>query len=265
MAANKATIFLIVGALSSGGAAAYFADSHISNEISEKKASLDELYKPVQIVVPTQNLRPGDLLTSSNLAIREVPGAFVHAEAVTPKNVDLALNHRIVHPLNDGEPLLLFHVSESVGSGFSTMIEEGKRALTFPVDIVSSVSGLLRPGDRIDLLATLRDDNKQVTKPLLRNVEILAAGNAVDQLDVPDSRFQTITLSVSPLDAAKITHARNIGTLTVVLRTGKGEESVADGYGKAITLNTLLGRPESAPKKQVKKAKKIEIIRGGAG
>jgi len=265
MAANKATIFLVVGALSSGGAAAYFADTHISSEIRAKKASLDELYKPVQIVVPTKNLRPGDMLHSNNVAIREVPGAFVHAETITPANVDLALNHRIVHPLNDGEPLLLFHVSEATGSGFSTMIEEGKRALTFPVDIVSSVSGLLRPGDRIDLLVTLRDGKQQITQPLLRNVQILAAGNVVDQLDnVRGSSFQTITLSVSPLDAAKITHARNIAKLTVVLRTGKGAEKTEEGYGKAVTLNTLLGRPESSPKKVAKKARTVQIIRGGA-
>ncbi len=265
MAANKATILLVVGALSSGGAAAYFADTHISSEIRAKKALLDAQYKPVQIVVPTKNLRPGDMLHGDNLAIREVPGAFVHAETVTPANVDLALNHRIVHPLNDGEPLLLFHISESTGSGFSTMIEEGQRALTFPVDIISSVSGFLRPGDLIDLLATLNDGGKQITKPLLRNVQILAAGKAVDQLDVPDARFQTITLSVSPLDAAKITHARNIGKLTVVLRTGKGPEKTEDGYGKAITLNTLLGRPESGSKKVAKKARTVQIIRGGAG
>lgn len=264
MALGKATVFLVIGALASGGAAAYFADTHISNEVRAKKQSLDELYKPVQVVVPIQDLRPGDMLSANNLAIREVPGAFVHSEAVTPNNVDLALNHRVVHPVNDGEPLLLFHVSETTGSGFSTMIGEGQRALTFPVDIVSSVSGLLRPGDRIDLLATLRDGNEQVTKPLLTNVEILAAGNAVDQLDVPDSRFQTITLSVAPLDAAKITHAQNIGKLTVILRTGKAGELADGGYGKEITLNTLLGR--SKPKKQAVKAKRqIEIIRGGAG
>lgn len=262
MAASKATLFLVVGALASGGAAAYFADSHISKEISAKKASLDALYKPVEIVVPTRNLRPGDLLTSDNLAIREVPGAFVHAEAVTPGNVDVALNHRIVHPLNDGEPLLAFHVAESPGTGFSTMIEEGKRALSFPVDILSSVSGMLRPGDRIDLLMTLREGDKQVTTPLLMNVPILAAGDTVDQLDVPEGRFQTITLSVKPIDAAKITHAQSVGKLTVLLRTGRDTNDPDSNYGKGITINTLLGRPEAKAQAKTEKPK-VQIIRGG--
>lgn len=254
MATNRATAALVAGALASGGAAAYLMDNHIEGEINARRAELDKQFELVPVVVPKHNLRVGALLTSDNLAVRQSPGAFVHAEAVRPENVEAALGHRLTRPLNEGEPLLMFHVAEAKGGGFANLITKGKRALTFPVDVISSMSGLLRPGDRIDLLATLNDKKQELTKPLLSNVKILATGVSVDELNTTETRYQTITLLVDPIDAARITHARQVGNLTVVLRAPADE---APPYNKSITMSSLLGHKGRSP------GRDVEIIRGG--
>ena len=59
----------------------------------------------------------------------------------------------------------------------------GKRAITFPVDEINSISGMLQPGDKIDLIATIRQLNNDVTYPLLQDVQILATGTQLSPRD----------------------------------------------------------------------------------
>jgi len=262
MAVNKATAVLLLGAIASGGGAAYFTDDYINNRVKSEEERLSSKYKPVKIVVAKSNLRIGDVLSYENLAIREMPNSYIHAAAVRSENADSVVGKRVMQSLNAGESLLSNFLASKTNSGFSNLIEKDQRGLTFPVDIVSSMSGLLRPGDKIDLMVTLRD-GKVVTLPLLKNVSILATGGIVDDEGriSENGTYQTITISVSPVNAAKITHARDIGSVTVVLRSGKDEGKAAAGneLSEQITINNLLGKT----KNKSKRYPKVDIIVGG--
>jgi len=262
MAVNKATAILLLGAIASGGGAAYYTDDYISSKVKNEEERLSNIYKPIKIVVAKQQLNIGDILSYSNLAIREMPNNYVHTAAVREAQSSTVVGKRIMHQLKAGESLLTNFLASSKSSGFSNLIEKGKRAITFPVDIVSSLSGLLRPGDRIDLMVTL-NQGKMVTLPLLKDITILATGGIVDDVGrmSDDGSYQTITITVSPINAAKITHARNVGNVTVVLRSGKdGESSVAGNeLSDRITIRDLLGQA----KKKKRKYPKIDIIVGG--
>jgi len=247
---------LLVGALLAGSGAAYFSQDYIDDQVEAHKARLNEDYEPIQIVVPKETLPVGSVMSAHNLAVRPVPNAFVHDQAVRPEELDAVLGHRVMHQVNSGEPVLMSHVSQKRGSGFSNLVEKGKRALTVPVDSVSSMAGLLRPGDRIDLLATVRDSDRSVTVALLTNVPLLATGAAVDEFGVEytTAKYQTITVSVTAEEAAKITHAQDVGRLSVVLRPA-GDTSAA--YTQPVTKNSLLGKTRQA------RGPGVEIIRGG--
>lgn len=262
MVVNKATAILLLGAVASGTGAAYFTDDYITNKVRDEEARLTSKYMPVKIVVAKENLNIGDILSYENLAIREMPRDYIHSAAVRSDSADSVVGKRIMQPLSAGESLLRNFLASSKTSGFSNLIEKGKRALTFPVDLVSSLSGLLRPGDRIDLMVTL-SDGKSVTLPLLKNVTILATGGIVDDEGriSEDGDYQTITITVSPLNAAKITHARNVGNVTVVLRSGKeGDKIIArNELSSRITVNDLLGNT----KQRARKYPKVDIIIGG--
>ena len=252
----RSNALLLVGALLAGSGAAYFSHDYIDGQVQAHKQRLNEDYEPIQIVVPKENLRVGSVISSHNLAVRPVPNAFVHDQAVRPEDLEAVVGHRLMHPVNSGEPVLMSHVSQKRGAGFSNLVERGKRALTVAVDTVSSMAGLLRPGDRVDLLATVRDNDRSVTVPLLTDVTLLATGAAVDEFGVENStaRYQTITVSVSAEDAAKITHAQDVGRLSVVLRP-PGDKSAA--FTQPVTKNSLLGKTRQA------RGPGVEIIRGG--
>ncbi len=253
---------LIGGALISGVGAAYFTDLYISQRIQDEKDRLAEQYKPSKIVVAKKNLRVGEILDYDNLAIREMPKGFIHASAISSEFADTVVGKRIMQSLNAGESLLTNFLASRTGSGFSNLIEEGKRALTFPVDIVSSMSGLLRPGDKIDIMVTLRK-GKSVTRPLLKNVTILATGAIIDDEGrfTESGAYQTVTISVSPINAAKITHAREVGNMTVMLRSGKnkGNQLAVRELNTPITVRNLFGDP--GPK--ATNYPRVEIIVGG--
>jgi len=262
MAVNKATTILLLGAIASGGGAAYFTDDYINSKVQDEQNRLSDKYKPIKIVVAKQNLRVGDILSYNNLAIREMPTSYVHAAAIRAQYSDSVVGKRIMQSLNAGESLLTNFLASKTGGGFSNLIEKDHRGLTFPVDIVSSMSGLLRPGDRIDLMVTLRT-GKSVTLPLLKNVNILATGGIIDDEGRinENGSYQTITISVTPLNAARITHARDIGNVTVVLRSGKDEGSNVAGneLSEQVTINNLLGKV----KKKKRAYPKVDIIIGG--
>ena len=106
MAVNKGTAILLVGAISSGGGAAYFTDDYISNKVRDEQQRLSNQYKPTKVVVAKDNLRIGDVLTYDNLAIREMPAGYIHAAAVRSENADSVVGKRIMQSLNAGESLL---------------------------------------------------------------------------------------------------------------------------------------------------------------
>lgn len=258
---SRATIFLFVGAIIAGIAAAYLANSFINNKIKEHKANLDKQYESVGVVVPNQNLRKGAILSKGMLSVRNVPRAFIHKDTVMPATVDDVVSHQVVFPVNRGEPLLFSHVSKARGKGFSSLIEEGKRALTFPVDIINSVSGMLRPNDRIDLLMTLSDDNVEKTLPLLTDVTVMATGAQVDeefQNNQMSARYQTITLLVSAEDAARIIHANKAADLSVTLRSPNDQQL---GFQTEMTNDILLGKTKR--KRTVNRKPRLQVIKGG--
>ena len=84
----------------------------------------------------------------------------------------------------------------------------------------SGVAGFILPGNRVDVLLTMTqgiDEDGGGTWTLLQNVEILAAGQRLDQGD-PEQRggqLSNVTLLVTPDMATKLTLAQSLGTLTL--------------------------------------------------
>lgn len=256
---NKSGILLLLATIASGTGAAYFAENYINSQLNAEKNKIREQYISSRVVVAKHNLKAGEILNAENLAIRDMPAGFLHKNVINESDSGSIIGKRITQPLNAGDPLLKTFIEHNSANNFSHLIESGHRALTFPVDINSSMAGLLRPGDRIDLMFTLNQGHGNVTTPLLRNILILATDSSVSNVTyAANSHFQTITLSVTPMDAAKITTAREAGSITVLLRSGKGKDRTVSELHKSVTINSLLGKQ----KKTYKRYKKIDIIIG---
>lgn len=257
------TVLMIGGALGAAGAAAYFADRYINSQIDDHRAKVDAQYAPVKVVVASQNLAPGTLLSGQTVAVREVPSAFLHAEAVAADRWSTVSGRVLARPVRAGEPVLMSHLAQDLSAGFSSQLAPGMRALTIPVDEESSISGMLAPADRIDLFFTTTSGNDAVTLPLLLNVPVIATGIRTLSNDALVERerighYRTVTVSVTPQEAAKITHAQDAGKLTITLRQPNDSDDIAVAR---VTKDTLLNGPTIA--RVYVPRKRIEVILGG--
>lgn len=258
------TALMIGGALAAGGGAAYFAHGYISKEVRAEREQLQAQYKLVNVVVANGNLAPGAVLSGQTVALREVPKTFLHSEAVLSERWNEIAGRVLARAVHSGETILRSHLAQGVGAGFSAQLPEGMRALTFPVDEEASISGMLAPGDRIDILFTTTAGNESVTVPLLFAVPVIATGlrTQANENSLPDKlqsgMFRTITVSVTPADAAKITLAQDAGRITVALRQPQDQAPIRiDRITKALLLKADQAASTAQPRQR------IQVILGG--
>jgi pilus assembly protein CpaB len=234
---------MLGGALLLGLAALGLSNKVISDKMAELDAKAKGSEQLVAVVVAKAALPRGAVIEKSMLAARRIPAQWVHSGTIDPGRIGQFLGQKLAAPVQPGEPLLEFQV-EPPNTAFSATLVNGNRALTTEVDEVNSISGMLRPGDHIDLMATARSTGKgksDVTFPLLSNVEVLATGQVTRKSDDGDGQrertYTTITLSVSPHDAQRVVVAKSSGRLTAVLRN---PEDVAPTPIPALTIEDVL-------------------------
>jgi pilus assembly protein CpaB len=219
---NKNWVLLGI-AVALGIGAVYLSNSLIQRRLAEVEASAHRGEQTMRVVVANRDMQRGDTLTKDDLAVREVPKEWVHSTAILPDGIDPYLQQRLASPLKRGETLIESHLEGKGANVFSSIVRKGWRALSFEVDTVNSVSGMLRPGDRIDLIYTGKSQasTDEVTVPLLSNVSVMATGQTVTRQDEQTGKertFSTITLEVSPEDADRLIVAKEVGHITAILR-----------------------------------------------
>lgn len=256
---NRITLLLILLALSAGGVGAYFAQAYVNDELAARKARLESKYEPTRVLVARNDLPPGTRLDASTVAAREVPAEFLHRDALRAEDWASVQGRSARHELTAGAPVLRSHLLGRTGGRFADLVEEGKRALTIPVDQLSSISGMLAPGDRVDIFMTLRQTEQPVMFPLIRNTEVIATGERTDLLYQEADRYNTMTIAATPEVAAKIIYAQEVGSLRVVLRNPSDE---TDALPNSMTLARLLGVEVKAPPPR-KSTRPVEVIEGG--
>lgn len=225
---------MLAASIGIGIVAAYFGNSLVRQRIAAIENEARKGKEMVKVVVPKKDLTKGDALTADLLALRDVPREYMQSNAITQDTLGLVENQRLVTSVRRGE-MLFVNQTEGVGNKiFSAELHPGRRALTVPVNDENSISGMLRPGDHIDLIVQIKPDNSnrvgvqqekeiETTFPLMSDVTVLATGTAVTKYDPNHGEqggqhYATMTLDVTPQDADRILVAQSSGQLKAVLR-----------------------------------------------
>jgi len=256
---------MLVGAIALGLVATGLSYKYLRDKTASLEAEARGAHKMVTVVVAKQDLPRGAVIQAAAFATRKIPAEYVHASSIDPRRFGQVVGQKLAAPLKGGEVLLQVHLESNVAV-FSSTLENGNRALTTEVDEVNSISGLLRPGDHIDLMATAHgsgNNSAEETFSLLSNVAVLATGQITRKGEGAKSSkiFTTITMSVSAADAARVIVAKGAGKLTAVLRSPEDAQANAT---PTMTIDDLL------PKKTVVKRRKpashellVQYIIGG--
>ncbi|MFO1465396.1 MAG: Flp pilus assembly protein CpaB [Steroidobacteraceae bacterium] len=221
--------WIVLGAASFFGLSAGFgAHSYIQSRVTAIEASYGRI-EYVKQIVPKRDLSRGARLTVDSVAVRSVPKQWAYQDALTPEQLPRFENTALQGPAREGQPILWSQVASPGTLGLAERLEPGRRALTVPVDEISSMSGLIKPGDRIDVLVSIRQNARVSLVPVLQHTLVLATGARTDARELSEGNadargFTSMTLEVSPEDARRLFAARETGRLTAVLRTADDED-----------------------------------------
>ena len=132
------------------------------------------------------------------------------------------VGRRAVLPITKGEFILNSKLAaENAGSGLTSLIPPGMRAVSVRVNDIVQVAGFVTPATRVDVLLTGNPvgSNEQLTTTVLANVPVIAAGQKLERNAAGEPQtVPVITLLVSPEDAEKLTLASSKGRINLILR-----------------------------------------------
>lgn len=204
---------LFIGLLAALGARSYLTHRMEAIE-AHGKANL------INVVVAKVNLRKGDVVSRDTVAIRGIPMEFAQSSALLPTEFMAFDGKSLVNDIMAGEMVMRSMLASAAKPTFSARVEAGRRAITVPVDEINSISGLLEPGDLIDLMLTIHQQEKKFTFPVLQAVKVMATGQR--SVDDPKSgerrQYSTVTLDTTLQQAQSVIAAREAGKMTALLR-----------------------------------------------
>lgn len=188
-----------------------------------QQAKSDEM---AQVLVAIADIAPNTPLNEKNVVFKKLPASAVPAGAVT--KVEQYEERALRTGAVVGEFIMAAKLGEKGVFSASSSIPEGMRVVTVPVNMTTTHSGLIQPGDRVDVLVTYMTGKRQTkTETVLESVEVFAT-DAMRQAggDTSEINAKNISLLVSPDHATILMSADKAGDITLALLP-KSENPVA--------------------------------------
>lgn len=217
------------------GVAVFFVMSSVSSIEDEAKKKFGD---DVTVLVAKNDIKEMDSILDGMIEPRVIPRRFVEPSAIAFNTLvkedsnDYAMETKriignvAIVPIKKGEQLSLNKITEpSMRTGLAPQVSPGKRAISVTVDETSGVAKLIKPGDRVDIIAVIDPgtsaggrDNK-IAKTLFQDIVVLAVGRNITnnlarkiELDAITGKakvrsltefdgFSSVTLEVDPNQA----------------------------------------------------------------
>src|SRR5687767_9357764 len=199
--------------------------------------------KLTKVVVTKADIQPGAALTAEDLTLTQIEAANTPASSFS--SVEQVVGRVSETLMVKGQPVVEAMLApQGTGSGLQALVPPGMRAVTIEVNEYSGIAGLVTPGCRVDVIATINDGNNEnrIAKTIVQNVKVTAVGQrtAAAGADAPPpppgEMFKSVTLLASLENAEAIELACSTGRPRLVLRGGRDNE-IASTVG--VSMNDL--------------------------
>jgi len=192
----------------------------------------------IDVLAYARNLPAGTVIQRSDLGLLTVPKNGLRGQAITQESLADVVGRRLL--FGHREMDVMFWADLEGGNPSSGGLAQDVRKLMRAVSIncsgASSVSGMVRPNDHVDVIGTFsfpgkavdRDGRPQlelVTCTILQNVLVLATGKETAKsasygyVQPGGANYSTVTLEVTPREAEMLVFAEQIkGRLSLSLR-----------------------------------------------
>lgn len=199
------------------------------------------------VVVASTDISEGTPISHDMVEQWQVPSSAIASRAV--QEMDEVLGKTATENLTQGEQIIETRLG--YGAEVKTFVDRvcgGLRAITVNVSDDCTFSGLLRPGDRVDIIGTLNEygSAERNAYTYISDVEVLAVGDEYRLYTSPEmirnedslfqfqssSRARTVTLALTPKDAELIVLLEQYGYMKFALRSEDASDDTADEDNK---------------------------------
>ncbi|HBN75741.1 MAG TPA: Flp pilus assembly protein CpaB [Planctomycetaceae bacterium] len=199
---------------------------------------------PVKVLVASMDISPGVLLSEHNCEFKEYPTNVVPADAILTK--EDYHDRGLLVPVTAGD---IIRGSKLGGRGeiaASASIPMGMRTISIQVNDTKTHSGLIQPGDRVDLQISYSVRNASgllITKTatLLEYIEVFAS-DSIRNLEAGESKeikAKNISFLVTPEQSKLVQLANTRGELIPIMRS-KEDSEITQSPEEIQTLITEL-------------------------
>jgi len=191
----------------------------LSNRMQTSKTT-----EVVQVLVAGADIPVGAFVRSEyHLAFvdwpeKNISETMLTSAATKRKDFEGSVARRAV---NKGEPITKGLLVRSTEGGFmSAVLEPGKRAVSIGVDSTSGNAGFIFPGDHVDLILSHRNQQEmRASETFIEDVRVLAVDQMLDNPENKAVLAKTVTLEVTPKQAEEINVAKDLGKISLSLRS----------------------------------------------
>lgn len=252
--------------------------------ISSRETELQSDYgNQTPVVIAKEDIKELEIIDDRKVQLVNVPAKFQMPGHY--KRVEDLYNTIAAVPIKKGEQITVPRVTyPGAQSGLSRQISIGKRALSIQVTEGQSVSRLLKPGDRVDILALVDyaagKKERLKVKTVLQDVLILSTGlfvtNSVPIINIKSggsetrqmklnsyTNYNTVTLELTPFEVQKMVFLISAGN-GIYLSLRNNDDKTIERIS-ATRLYDVLGEDAAEAKTYFAEQMAKETKRTGAG
>jgi pilus assembly protein CpaB len=221
------------------------------SQVMEKRSAAVAAAPMENIYVAMTDIPLGETLTAQMVKLEEWPKDKVPEGAV--RTLEEIEDRRPLTRLYPGEPILAAKlIDANKFSGASEKIPKGLRVVSVKVTMDSSASGLIHPGDRVDVLVFLKQGKgipHTETRTILKNVTVFAVNERTQrelEEEADAMAAKTVSLLVKPNQVEKVTLASELGRIKLSLR--RSDDDTEDNANGATLADLENGPAGGTPR-----------------
>ena len=230
--------------------------------------------KPVEktrILVARTDIEAGVRLDKTNIGFKEWPADAIPEGAVRSEEefADRSLKHRV----GPGQPILSTELGGKGEYGLEIQIPNDMRVVSLPVTATMTHSGLLRPGNFVDISAVIDVPQKgggkrMEVKPVLQCIQVFAVDSRIvgseASKDPKAADVKNVSFLVYPLQGQliQLANKQSNGNLQLALRSGSDKKlaNVGDLNEESLGVlsKSLMGQEDEPAKTEAKVAATVK-------
>ncbi|MCW8334562.1 Flp pilus assembly protein CpaB [Vibrio paucivorans] len=232
-------ILLFLLSIIFGLGAVFFAKQWMDRQLQPQVEV--EVVEREPVMIASQEITAGSVIEEQHITSKLLEKAWREESQFTvPEDL---IGQVVATTIHKGEIITAPRLTiPGEGSTLAALIPENMRAVTIRVNDVIGVAGFLLPGNRVDILNTVKyGERSAATTTVLKDIKVLAVDQTAKSKENKPVIVRAVTLEVTPKQAEKLLTAKSKGEIQLTLRNPHEPEEKIVKYKAAPSVTIIKG------------------------